>query len=313
MSSFSEPLFFAPVFKERVWGGQRLDAGTQAPVGEAWIIHEERPVQTGVYEGKTLAQLVEQAPQALVGENWSGQRFPLLIKLLDCQDWLSVQVHPNDVQAQQMVGPGELGKNEAWHILEAEQGATLISGTREGVTAEELSSAIQRGQISALTQKQPVATGDTLLVPAGTLHALGPGLLIYEVQQSSDTTYRVYDWDRPASAGRELHLQESAAVTRPAQAQYRAASNEVAERNELTRCEYFVLEHLRGQGSKLGGDTAGRSFHVLTLKSGEATLTVGGQTYPLKALETVLLPAALGVYTLQGNFEALRASLPEDE
>lgn len=314
MSSLLAPLFFAPALKERVWGGQQLGGSAQAPVGEAWAVHEELVPQGDEWAGRTLADLAREFPAELVGEGWSGERFPLLIKLLDCQDWLSVQVHPNDAQAQEMVGPGELGKTEAWHVLHAEPGAKLISGTRPDVNAEILERGIRTGQVSELTQEQAVSAGDTLLVPAGTLHALGPGLLIYEVQQTSDTTYRVYDWDRPASAGRELHLEQSAAVTRPAQAHHvpAASVSDAATESKLTHCEYFVLEELRsGPGRRVEGQTASRSFHALTLKSGEAVLRVGSRTFPLSALQTVLLPAALGAYSLEGDFHALRASLPE--
>ena len=306
------PLRFAPAFKERVWGGHQLGQPSEAPIGEAWILHEDQPVQDGPQAGKTLAELTRQYPRELLGKHWQqehpqGGRFPLLIKLLDCQDWLSVQVHPNDEQARRMVGPGELGKTEAWHILKADEGAELISGTREGTTQAELEQSILAGNVSNLTEKRRVQTGETLMVPAGTLHALGPGLLIYEVQQSSDTTYRVYDWDRPASAGRELHLKQSAEVTRPGQAGFTPAVKVIDFSRLLALCDYFMLEELRGD---LEDDTLGQSPHILTVKQGEASLTTPAGTEVLKPFDTVLIPAQLGEYALTGDFQALRVSLP---
>lgn len=301
------PLTLTPAYKERVWGGQTLGGTAGKPIGEAWLIHEDQPVASGDLAGQTLAELTRQYPAELVGAGWRGGRFPLLIKLLDCQDWLSVQVHPNDQQAAQMVGPGELGKTEAWHVLKADQGAKLISGTRQGVQPDELARAILAGNVADLTHEQAVQAGETLMVPAGTLHALGPGLLIYEVQQTSDTTYRVYDWDRPASAGRELHLEQSAQVARPGQAGFTPAQADAPPARELTRCEYFVLERLHGPQA---GDTAAQTPHILTIIDGEAVLTVASESQRLGLHDTVLLPAALGEYELAGEFEALRASLP---
>ncbi|MFC3862152.1 type I phosphomannose isomerase catalytic subunit [Deinococcus antarcticus] len=314
MTDFSghTPLRFTPAFKERVWGGKTLGQPSTAPIGEAWILHEDQPVEGGPLAGVTLAELTRQYPRELLGAAWrqqhpQGGRFPLLVKLLDCQDWLSVQVHPNDEQARRMVGPGELGKTEAWHVLQADEGAELISGTREGTTQDELEKAILAGNVSDLTEKRQVKAGETLMVPAGTLHALGPGLLIYEVQQTSDTTYRVYDWDRPADAGRQLHLKQSAEVTRPGQAGFTPADAAESPRL-LTSCDYFVLEELRGP--QVWGDTDARTPHILTVKQGEAHLNTPAGTEVLKLHDTVLIPAQLGEYELTGEFQALRARLP---
>lgn len=302
-----------PAFKERVWGGTQLRPGSKEPIGEAWLVHEDQPVQGGALAGLTLAEVTRRFPQEVLGQDRLAQRFPLLIKLLDCQDWLSVQVHPNDEQAARLVGAGELGKTEAWHVLDAQPGAKLISGTRSGVGQDELQEAILDGNVSSLTHEHAAQTGETLMVPAGTLHALGPGLLIYEVQQTSDTTYRVYDWDRPASAGRELHLKQSAEVTRPGQAQLTPAAPEsVPGIRLLTQCQYFVLEELVGHGVEvLKGETGGRSPHLITVKSGEVTLKARGETMKLAGYDTVLLPASLGQYELQGNFQVLRSRLPD--
>ncbi|WP_291424626.1 type I phosphomannose isomerase catalytic subunit [Deinococcus sp.] len=306
------PLQFEPAFKERVWGGRQLLPGSDQLIGEAWILHEDQPVVAGPFAGRTLADLTCEYPAQLLGEGHvaarKAGRFPLLLKLLDCQDWLSVQVHPDDQQAREMVGPDENGKTEAWHILRAEPGAKLISGTRAGVTDEQVRQAILSANVSGVTQESAVHAGETLMVPAGTLHALGPGLLIYEIQQTSDTTYRVYDWDRPASAGRELHLEQSAQVTQPGQAKFTPAHPpQPGATDQLAECEFFRLEQLQGDAAHpVGGDTARQGFHVLTVKSGEARLSTAAGELTLRPYDTVLLPAALGAYELRGTFEILR-------
>ncbi|MDB5045657.1 MAG: mannose-6-phosphate isomerase, type 1, partial [Deinococcus sp.] len=311
----TSPLLLGTRLAERVWGGSRLGSLSQdggdasAPIGEAWAVFEGNPIQNGPYAGQTLGELAARFPAQVLGTQAVGTRFPLLIKLLDCADWLSVQVHPNDQQAAELEGAGELGKTEAWHILEADTGAELIAGIREGTSAEALKEAILRGEVMEYAERWPVQQGDTVMMPAGTLHALGPGLLLYEVQQTSDTTYRVYDWDRPASAGRALHLQKSAAVTTTNRAQPEAAPPARPGRSQvLTRCPYFVLEGLTGPD--LVADTQGQSFHALTVTAGEMTLRVGDEELRLAELQSVVVPAATGGYSLSGNFQALLSRLP---
>jgi mannose-6-phosphate isomerase len=207
-----------PLYDPRVWGGQRLKPSPEKPIGEAWVVYECNPIAGGPYAGRTLAEIAAERGADLVGRQAferTGRRFPLLIKLLDCADWLSIQVHPNDEQAIQLEGSGQFGKTEAWHVLEAEEGAQLIAGVKPGTAAEELAQAIRSGNIEAYSQYHTVHAGDTIFMPAGLMHALGPGLLLYEVQQTSDLTYRVFDWNRPASAGRPLHIEQSVAVTNP--------------------------------------------------------------------------------------------------
>ncbi|GAA5514649.1 mannose-6-phosphate isomerase ManA [Deinococcus carri] len=305
------PIALQPQFSERVWGGRRLAPTAPSPVGEAWVVYEGNVVARGPYAGHTLAELSAAYPRELLGTHAQGTRFPLLIKLLDCADWLSVQVHPDDAQARVLAGEGHLGKTEAWHLLEAAQEAQLIAGVRAGTEAERLREAILAGQVMDHAERHPVQAGDTVLMPAGTLHALGPGLLLYEVQQTSDLTYRVYDWDRPASAGRALHLRESAAVTLPAQAAPLASPPaQPGEVQELTRCAYFVLERLTGGPAPLQGTTRGESFHALTVIEGEAQLRAGQDTLRLGKLESALVPAAADTYTLEGDFQLLRSRLP---
>ncbi|MFC4452260.1 type I phosphomannose isomerase catalytic subunit [Deinococcus sonorensis] len=302
-----------PEYKERVWGGQRLQPHTP-PIGEAWIAGEDSRVAAGPLAGQTLHQLVQAAPQALLGEHLAGRytRFPLLIKLLDCADWLSVQVHPNDEQARQLVGEGQFGKTEAWHFLEVEPGAEIIVGVQAGTTPAQLAAAIRGGEVLDVSARQAVQAGDTVYIPAGTLHALGPGMLLYEVQQSSDTTYRVYDWDRPANAGRALHLEESVAVTDAGQQGDVRGVGQTGGQGELVRSPYFVLEGLHLNAAQ-AADTGGRSPHLLTVTEGEVQVQRGEERVRLRRYDTLLVAASAGGYRLEADQPArlLRASVPE--
>ncbi len=291
-------------YHPRVWGGQRLKATSNTtPIGEAWLIHEHNQVQSGEFISQTLEQVAQAHGSDLLGSNYTGSRFPLLIKILDCADWLSIQVHPNDIQAVQLEGVGQLGKTEAWHLLEVDAGAELICGVKAGVTKAELEAAIRGGTVKDIAQHQIVLNSETILMPAGTMHALGPGMLLYEVQQTSDITYRVYDWGRPASAGRALHLEQSVAVTTT-----KAASIIPAlESGILTQCPYFRLEKLHGQTT---GTPNGTSFHAITITQGTAVLESQKQTWQLKPFDSIIVPASSAQYSLMGDFEALRSSLP---
>ncbi len=303
------PLQVSVQFHARVWGGQRLKPTTkpEIPIGEAWLIHELNTVQSGVFAGRSLKALALEFGSDLLGTNYKASRFPLLIKLLDCADWLSIQVHPNDLQAVQLEGVGQLGKTEAWHLLEVDAGAKLIAGVKNGISQVVLETAIRSGNVQDVAQFEAVQSGDTVMMHAGTMHALGPGMLLYEVQQTSDITYRVYDWDRPASAGRALHLEQSVAVTTTsaAKAQHEPVFSSGAV--VLTTCPYFVLEKLKNT-TKAVPD--GSSFHTITLTKGSAMLECAGMTMQLQPYDSIIIPATSPAYSLQGNFEALRSSVP---
>jgi mannose-6-phosphate isomerase len=306
-----------PQYRERVWGGQRLKAA-DPPVGEAWVASEESRVRAGEHAGRTVAELSAEYGEHLLGRaafEAYGTRFPLLVKLLDCADWLSVQVHPNDEQAERLVGPGEFGKSEAWHFIEAEPGATIYAGVKQGTSEEELEAAIRTGRVLEVAERLGVRAGETVYIPAGTLHALGPGLLLYEVQQSSDTTYRVYDWDRPASAGRKLHVEESVAVTDPRKGAVVRPAPELrgTAATAALVCPSFELEVIRLGGDALGGDTRGETFHLLTVTEGGAELSCDGETVPLGQYETALVAGAAGAYRLRHagrGARLLRAAVP---
>lgn len=217
------PLKFRPQFFEKIWGGQKLhtilgkDFGALANCGESWevsgIAGKESEVAAGFpLEGNTLSELVEVYMGDLVGEkvyDEFGNDFPLLVKFIDAQDVLSVQVHPDDALAERW--HGTRGKTEMWYVLQADAGSGLYVGFKKGVTKEDYQRALAEGGVEKLLEFYPVAAGDAFFIPAGTVHAIGKGVLLAEVQQSSDCTYRVFDWNRTDATGqpRELHVAEA--------------------------------------------------------------------------------------------------------
>ena len=307
----SRALRLAPAYRDYVWGGQRLRPGQLT--AEAWVVYEENRIVSGPLAGRTLAEVAEEDPAGLLGPRVTartGARFPLLIKLLDCAQWLSVQVHPDDAWAAKLEGPGRFGKTEAWHVLDAAPGAQLIAGMRPETTAAALADAIRGGTVLDWVQYQDVRPGDTVFMPARTIHALGPGLLIYEVQQTSDITYRVFDWNRPATPGRILHIDKSLAVADPSAAApvRHAPALADGERAALAVCPYFTLELIVGRTRPVALDTAGQTFHTLTVIEGAAEVVTGRARLALNRFDSAVVPAAGGKYEIRplGECKVLR-------
>jgi len=306
-----------PQYRDYVWGGDRLRPG-HSPTAEAWVIYEEDEIASGPLAGQTLADVTRQYGAEILGEAVmakTGDRFPLLIKLLDCAEWLSLQVHPNDEQAFRLEGEGHFGKTEAWHILEAEPGAELLGGVKPGLTSLEVCDAIRSGKkLLDLMQHLQVQAGDSIFIPAGMIHALGPGILLYEIQQTSDITYRVYDWDRPASTGRKLHIEQSLQVANPGLTGKLVRPQSLAdgEKRTLIDSNYFDLEIYEGEKNVLLQDTEYRSFHTLTVIAGQAAIQGAGWELSLARFESAVVPAAAGSYQVipQGGTRLLLASVP---
>jgi mannose-6-phosphate isomerase len=302
MSRLGHPLRLAAVPQARVWGGQRLVPSPAAPIGELWVVFEQNTILDGPGAGGSLAELTAAAAPALLGPpvvERLGPRFPLLIKLLDTAAWLSLQVHPNDEQAERLAGAGQRGKTEAWHILEAAPGSSVIAGLTGPLSAERLAAAIGDGSLLELVAYHAVTAGDTLFMPAGTIHALGPGLLLYEVQQTSDLTYRVYDWGR-ADPRRPLHIAESCAVARsePPAGVIAPPAGHDGRPLALVTCPYFVLSSLTLQRRRPSLTTAGHSLMVVTVVAGAVQLIGTDWQLRLDRLETAILPADSGPFRL---------------
>jgi len=261
-------------------------------------------IESGALAGKTLGEAAQEYGNALLGAKTTSRtarRFPLLIKLLDCAQWLSLQVHPNDQLAMELEGPGQFGKTEAWHILDAEPDAKLIAGLKPDTPPGQLAESIRTGTVIDHAQYVNVKEGDTVFMPAGTLHALGPGLLVYEVQQTSDWTYRVYDWGRPATEKRPLHIDKSIRATR---ADFTApitpppAAGD-GTRHVLVECEYFTLEMLSAKTNAIELDTGEQSFHAITVIEGRAVLRAGDKQVELEKFQTAVVPAQVRRYQFE--------------
>lgn len=238
-------------------------------------------------------------------------RFPLLLKLLDPQSDLSVQVHPGDDDP--ALPPGELGKTEMWVVLDAPPGARVVYGLQEGVTPDAFAAAIRAGKTMDALRQIPVQAGDVLYVPAGTVHALGSGVLVAEIQQSSDTTYRVYDYGRPGLDGRPraLHVEQALRVIRygPAPRPARPAWPDPHHWLPIGRSPYFAVDHGECQGEWPQATTPDTCQVIVVLEGAGAIAWDGGEE-PIPAGSALLVPAALGSYHLAGRFRALRITLP---
>ncbi|OBY81149.1 mannose-6-phosphate isomerase [Paenibacillus sp. KS1] len=317
------PLKFQPEFKERVWGGRALTQfGLDLPeghIGEGWMIGDHPNGTTKVVNGE-LAGLGLDEVREQYGKEWFGSkgfsekngRFPLLIKLLDCKDDLSVQVHPTDTY--EGLPQGELGKTEMWYVLDAKPGAKIIYGLKEGIDRAAMAEAIEDGRIMEVLQEVSVQAGDTFYIPAGTVHALCAGVVVAEIQQNSDTTYRLYDYNRPGLDGkpRELHIEDSLNVIAYEGAGATRMSTNGAVANEwlvLAESPYFRVE--KGIVEKPWAlATTEESFVILVICEGTGTLTTADEQIAFKAGECFLLPANLGEYTLDGNCTVLRSVAP---
>jgi mannose-6-phosphate isomerase len=331
MPSSLYPLRLDPFLSRPIWGGSKLGqrygkgAGTAGNIGESWEIYEGDTIQNGALSGRTLRDLTERFGASLLGtgahDNPAG-RFPLLIKLIDATQQLSIQVHPNDQQAQQMEHE-PFGKTEAWYILDAGPGAQLVYGLAHPLTGEQLRERAADGSVEADLAYLPVRAGDVVLVPAGTIHAIGAGIVLYEVQQTSSTTYRLYDWNRhgPDGKPRELHLDKAVQVanlaspSRGKQTPRERATEDGVRQEELVRCPYFVLERAILDGA-WHCRSDGRSFLGLTCIDGSATLSSPSGMWPEERLcagASILIPASVDACAVQpvgGRTTLLLARLP---
>lgn len=301
------PLRLEPTYRDYLWGGRNLGSrlGKAIPPqgiwAESWEVVDHREhesvISNGALAGETLGGLMRQAPEWLVGRAETiGGRFPLLLKYLDCQRVLSVQVHPEDVYALRM-DPPDLGKTEAWYIIHAEPGAVLYAGLKPGVDRAALQAAIAAGQTAACLHELQPKPGDCVFIPAGTVHALGAGLIVAEIQQASNTTFRLYDWDRVDAEGnaRALHVEQSLETIDFASGPRDWQRPQILPepgRARLVECDKFHFDRIQGVASApIGGD--GR-FHILTVPAGTVHLAAGEYETTLRTGETVLLPASLG-------------------
>jgi mannose-6-phosphate isomerase len=343
------PLKFQPLFKRYLWGGRRLATvlgkalGEGEDFAESWEIadHEQGQsiVANGPLAGTPLHELVLERPADLFGKHEARirqsqpagrePRFPLIFKYLDAQRDLSVQVHPHDAAAAQLTPP-DLGKTEAWLVLGAQPGSRIYAGLKFGFGRAELAREVERGRTELCLNWFEARSGQCLFIPAGTVHALGAGLLVAEIQQASDTTYRLFDWNRvgPDGQPRKLHVTEALAAIDYTQHVVKPQTPQPTERPSVERssverlivCDKFILDRWRLSGmEKLGGD---QRFHILSVLEGEVLLSgsspqveagrrIGASTSDEVSLlslirgQTVLLPASLGQITVASRDAAV--------
>jgi mannose-6-phosphate isomerase len=320
------PLTFEPQLRDYIWGGRNLErlygrALPPGPVAESWEIsaHPEAPTRVlhGHWQGRTLPEVYAALGPALAGTRaaagaWA-KRFPLLVKLLDAERDLSVQVHPDDAYAQEHE-EGDSGKVECWYILSARPGLELIYGLQPGVDREAFASAIEEGRVAETLARLPVQAGDCVYVPAGTVHAITAGAVLVEIQQNSDATYRVYDWERLGHDGRPraLHIQQALEVINWAggapgvvQPQPVPAAEGVT-RDRLVSCPQFELERIElAAGAEYEGLCSGETFEIWGCIEGQVTLRWQGAPEQLEAIGFALLPAALGTFRIRADGPAL--------
>ena len=312
------PLLLNPSLHVKVWGGRQLESvlhktlPTDEPYGEAWEMHETATVANGELQGQTLSEVLAKYGHDLIGpDNDPSKGFPLLAKLIDASDWLSVQVHPNDEQARELENEPR-GKTEAWYILAAEPGARLVIGVEPGTTREEMAQAIRDNTLGEWLVYADAAPGDVLFIRAGTIHAIGAGILIYEIQQSSDTTYRLYDWGRMGLDGkpRPMHIDKGTRVANLASLPEMLHTGESHDPViELVKSDYFttLLYQLNTpQGTQINLETRNCRFHILTCIAGQVSVTAPDvDEVIVETGQTVLIPSSLGAYNVTGKARVL--------
>jgi len=310
------PMIFNSIFTEDVWGGRNLSKfGRELPkgkrIGQSWDIADHKDgltqVSNGKFAGKNLTELIKLFGEELVGSKFAWfveqEKFPLMVKLLDAGQNLSLQVHPNDAYAKAHL-ENELGKNEMWVVLAAEPGASVTLGLSEKMTPEELLESVENGTVEDKINIIPVKVGDYICVPAGSIHALMAGAVVAEIQQNSNTTYRVYDWNRPGFDGkpRPLQTEQAIKVSRFDQVGLKVMPPKVVEeyvgmkRETLCVNATFTTERVYLEpGAQFNGNCDGSTLEIWGVLEGQADVA-GIELDPVKF---TLLPAALGSYTIQ--------------
>lgn len=312
------PLLLKPAFKDYIWGGTKLrtDFGKDCDydkVAESWELscHKDgnSTVSNGEYAGLTLAEYIEKCGKAVLGSDCEKfENFPILIKLIDAKDNLSVQVHPNNEYALRV--EGEYGKTEMWYIVDCDPGASLLYGFEKEISKDEFKQRIADNTLLDVTKSVPVNKGDVFFIEAGTLHAIGKGILIAEIQQNSNTTYRIYDYGRVGKDGkpRELHVDKAVEVTDLCPAKPHPiglpTEHEGYTSKLLASCEYFKVNALDITAeAKLTADNT--SFNSLLILDGSPVLKYQGGELSLKKGDSVFIPAGMGEYMVCGRASAV--------
>ncbi len=319
------PILFIPDYKERVWGGQKLKTvfGKDIPyeyTGESWEIacHDngQSVAANGPFKGMTLQDILLQDGPAVIGKTFlEGDKFPLLIKLIDAKSDLSVQVHPDDAYAAANEN-GELGKSEAWVIIEADPGARVVAGLKEGTTKAGFKKALVDNNLESVLNQLEVKPGDVISIPAGLLHAIGTGIVLAEVQQNADTTYRVYDWQRVGLDGksRELHIEKSletidfAGVHSTETAPAVVTKEDGTTHNLYVENDYFSLEIIEVE--KWFERDRVAAFEIYIVLEGEGLVKGDFESIAVKKGDSLIIPNSVSRYMFDGTMTLLKTYVP---
>ena len=313
------PLRFIPVYKKYIWGGRRLETvlgrelGPEPTYAESWEIaahpHGQSVVENGPLAGTSLHELTATRSDELLGPHHAQTRFPLLVKYLDAKQRLSLQVHPDDDLATRL-GLDDTGKTEAWLVVQADPGSVIWAGFNRPVDRQTVQEAIRDGNIEGLLHRFEPSPGDCLFLPAGTVHSLGEGILVAEIQQASDSTFRLFDWNRLDDDGnpRPLHVEQALHAINYGQGPVgpvRPRQTEQSWVERLVDSEHFVIERWSVDSPQTVGDEA--TCHVITVVSGAVSVEGDLAAEPLRLGQTILLPACVGTVTLEpaGNRPAV--------
>lgn len=317
------PLKFKPIIKERIWGGEKLSAlfgkpAIEGPAGESWelsgVSGDISVVENGSLKGKLLTDLIEDDPNGILGEevvNRFGREFPILIKFIDARTDLSIQVHPDDTLATKR--HGSMGKTEMWYIMDADPGSRLVLGFKEAIDESHYTDHLNNKTLFDILHEQPVQRGEVYFIEAGTVHAIGGGIVLAEIQQTSDVTYRVYDYDRVGAdgQGRELHteLALEAMHLGPAEGVHIDFTRDMNRSNTIVNSPYFITRFLPVSG-RVGLDLKKRqAFTILMCVGGKATVSAGTGSVVLSQGMTALLPAVMDHTEIAGEGELLEITL----
>jgi mannose-6-phosphate isomerase len=323
------PLKFEPVFKDYIWGGRSLsEFGKTLPEGkvaESWEIschpNGTSIISNGEFKGISLPDFIKKFGHQIIGNALPKEavsKFPLLVKFIDANDKLSVQVHPDDAYANSYEN-GEFGKNEMWYIIKAKKGAKLVYGVKPGLTKELLTKLVEEDRIEEGMNFIEVSPGDVVNIPAGLVHAIGEGIILAEVQQNSDLTYRVFDYNRVDKDGnkRPLHIEKALDVIDYKEVQEKAKGLEIKIDTNSSKTykianNYFSIELLNIDGS-IDENADGSKFVMYVIIEGDGQIEFESGITKVCQGESLLIPAAMGKYTLRGKLKILKAYVPDLE
>ncbi|MCC9041424.1 class I mannose-6-phosphate isomerase [Myroides sp. M-43] len=313
MSFKQYPILFRPILKDRIWGGTKLKSilGKDIDsneVGESWeisgISSDISIVANGVYAGLNLNELIEKYPVDILGESIIARfdrQFPLLFKFLDAKEDLSIQLHPNDTLAQRR--HSSFGKTEMWYVMQADEWAKVVVDFKEGVVQKDYLEHLESKTLPSILKEIPVKKGDVFFIETGTVHAIGAGVLLAEIQQTSDITYRVYDWDRLDAQGnsRELHVDMALEAINYGDKKVELTYDKVVNiGNHVVECPFFSVNYIPLSGIYTVNKDIDR-FYLYVCTEGKADIMIGSEVHFLNCGDTVLIPAAVSEIILKGE------------